>query len=591
MYSIKPKNKRRSTLLLKYSLGLPCLLITLTTQTVFADLSLPANILRIEANMAVDTPEQILNIVDQGVDAGATAILMNDSKATRWGAGEPQQRWLERMKTVANGIKDRALDLGFNTITLGFCSSLASADPNLVTGYPVVNQPMRAAAGKLYPMSTASITNGGFEDHQNNQPIGFDLQDAPGERTFIDGSVSYIGDYSLRADAKDNEMSRIQTTFDVEPNKQHLLVVWLKTEALSARNVMVIIRDADTKKLLTTQWPSLPQDNGKRNYIRKVNNLTTDWTKQKLTFNTQGSTRVSVMLAVFGGTQGSIWWDNLHVRNKPLMNWLRRDDLPTTVTDSNGIALTENEDLAPVIDPNLGNITFPGSYDTYHKTGKISTIPTGKINNGNIVYLSGYHTQVTGRGQVGCSWHNPKVGELVSQVHERLTSEFNPDFYHYNQSEVRTGGAEPLDKQYMSAGAAFAAATADHIQRIQAAGGDADILLWSDMHDPLHNAKEDYYQIASSMENSWEGIDPSSVIIANWWSGSKLRDKAGASLQHFDDLGFKQIIAGYYEEDVEDNFEAWQNAASGIKGIAGSMFYTNFDGYQDLAEFGEYWWQ
>lgn len=565
--------------------------MALSAQTATADLSLPANILRIEANMSTDTPEDILEIVDQGVSAGATAILMNDSKATRWALGEPQERWRERMQTVSDGIKARGLDLGFNTITLGFCSSLASVDQNLVTGYPVSDQPMRASNGKLFPINTAKIFNGGFERADSNLPEGYAFQDAPGERTFIDSTVSYRGNSSLRADARDNQMSRIMTEFDVEPNKQHLLTVWFKTESLTANNVMVIIRDAETNKMLTSQWPSLPGENGRRKYIRKVENLDADWTKQKLAFNTQGASRVKVMLAVFGGTDGSIWWDNLAVKNRPLMNWLRRTDLPTNITNSEGIVLEEGSDFTRVRDPKLGNILYPGTYDTYHWSGRIRTKPNGSIKEGDTVYLSGYHTLVTGKGQVGCSWNNPDVGEAISQVHERLSTEFYPDFYHYNQSEVRTGGAEPLDKQYMTAGAAFAAATADHIQRIQAVSTNTDILLWSDMHDPLHNAVEDYYQIIGSMENSWEGIDPSSVIIANWWSGNKLRTKAAESMQHFDSLGFKQIIAGYYEENVSDNYQAWQSAAKGISGVSGSMFYTNFDDYQDLAEFGEFWWK
>ena len=123
--------------------------------------------------------------------------------------------------------------------------------------------------------------------------------------------------------------------------------------------------------------------------------------------------------------------------------------------------------------------------------------------------------------------------------------------------------------------------------------GNATVLVWADMYDPVHNARDDYYQVRDDFEGSWAGLDPSRVIVVNWWSGDRLRGaEAPGSVAHFAGLGFRQIVAGYYEEDVADNRAAWRRATAGAEDtIVGSMFYTNPDGYRDLAEFGRRWWR
>ena len=75
-----------------------------------------------------------------------------------------------------------------------------------------------------------------------------------------------------------------------------------------------------------------------------------------------------------------------------------------------------------------------------------------------------------------------------------------------------------------------------------------------------------------------------------WWSGSKI-DKHGAqSLQFFAEQGFKQIIGGYYNDDVVENYQAWQAAAQGVGGLEGVMFATWNDDYSELEAFADLWW-
>ena len=51
----------------------------------------------------------------------------------------------------------------------------------------------------------------------------------------------------------------------------------------------------------------------------------------------------------------------------------------------------------------------------------------------------------------------------------------------------------------------------------------AEVVIWSDMFDPNHNAVEKYHLVNGPLTGSWEGL-PKEVIVANWNSG-----KAAAS--------------------------------------------------------------
>ena len=128
---------------------------------------------------------------------------------------------------------------------------------------------------------------------------------------------------------------------------------------------------------------------------------------------------------------------------------------------------------------------------------------------------------------------------------------------------------------------------AQHIKRctelIRAITPDADILVWSDMFDPYHNAKKHpYYLCATSFDESWEGLDRS-VIIVNWNSG-----KRDSSMPFFAQRGHRQIIAGYYDSpDVKTRLEAWLSAADKVDGVIGVMYTTWRSNYSHMAAFHE----
>ena len=98
------------------------------------------------------------------------------------------------------------------------------------------------------------------------------------------------------------------------------------------------------------------------------------------------------------------------------------------------------------------------------------------------------------------------------------------------------------------------------------------------MFDPHHNAVKDYYLVHGDLAGSWNGLDKN-IIFVNWNF-----DKRDQSLKFFADLGHKQVIAGYYDDDVA-NTRKWLDSAAKVNGVVGIMYTTWKHNYDDLERF------
>ena len=184
--------------------------------------------------------------------------------------------------------------------------------------------------------------------------------------------------------------------------------------------------------------------------------------------------------------------------------------------------------------------------------------------------LSGWHALITADAQVGCSWNNPRVIALMRDVHQRLNAEFRPEGFLLNYDEIRTGGFEPADTAYGTSGAAMAASIGKAFADIDAVAPGVRQYFWSDMVDPNHNARADFYQIANTLEGSWATLDPAKVTIIAWYEQADIAARGPLSLKFFADKRFRQIIGSYYDHDVAANHALWQTAMQGVRGITGA---------------------
>ena len=558
------------------------------TQVVGEDIK----VLHISANLVVNTADELLTYVDRAKASGANAVFYSDSKLMSFGLnGTAGSRWDTEIRQFVDGVKARNMKLHFLTIVMGFSGPLLADNPNLTTGYPIKNQLLRAVDGELRPISTAALANGGFENYTDDRPDAWGFQDAVGERTFIDTEVKRSGQASFRADAQNGASSRIFTSLPVKKFHQYTLRLWIKAENLTADNLLVLVRDENNlDRNLTNLRLSTPREGGGRTYFNRPNDLTLDWTEVRIAFNSLNATEVNLALTVFGGQQGSVWWDDVSVLDTPVLNWLNRDDLPRSIAHRDGTALQFEQDVFLPVDEQLGQSRFPGSYDTQHSSPTVRIKSSARIQNGDTVAISGYHALPTANGQVSASWNNPEIYRKMRTVHQALQNEFQPDGYLLNYSEIRTGGWEPSDTQYATSGQALAASIQQAYADLSEVAPQAEHFFWSDMVSPEHNAVANYYQVNNTLDGSWNTLDPEKVTIATWWEGEKITRKGPSDLAFFSDLGFKQLVGAYYDEDVADNYNRWQTAAEGVDGIIGSVFATWIKNYSNIEAFGDLWW-
>ena len=106
------------------------------------------------------------------------------------------------------------------------------------------------------------------------------------------------------------------------------------------------------------------------------------------------------------------------------------------------------------------------------------------------------------------------------------------------------------------------------------------IYVWNDMFDPNHNAVPGpYYLVNGPLTGSWDGLDKD-VIILPWYF-----EKRDASLKFFADRGNKQVIAGYYDDDV-NKVRDWLTAAKKVPGgVLGVMYTTWKNDYANIEKF------
>ena len=94
--------------------------------------------------------------------------------------------------------------------------------------------------------------------------------------------------------------------------------------------------------------------------------------------------------------------------------------------------------------------------------------------------------------------------EEVKRANELL----RPAAFFMSHDELRVMNQCALCRsQHMTPGELLAWNVRKATQIIREIRPDAEIWVWSDMFDPMHNAVDDYYAVNGSLEGSWKGLD------------------------------------------------------------------------------------
>ncbi len=520
--------------------------------------------------------EKARDIMERAAAAGYNGVVLADYKLNI----------LDRVPNFyfdhARQFKQIANELGLEIIPavapMGYSDGLLAHDPNLAEGLPVRDARfvVKDRVAVLENSQVNLLPGGGFEEHRNHSASGWSFQDSPGQASFIDTREKYAGRSSLRwtdpgrqaASTKGN--ARVSRVVAVSPWRQYHASVWIKTR--------------DYKSFNTVRLFAMGSDGRVLSHSNLGVQLNQDWTQHHIVFNSLENAEIRLYCGTWGGTEGTLWMDELALEETAFVNLLRREGCPLLVRDERGQVLAEGQDYAPLHDPKVGRTPWAGGYDVWHEPPQLTIPASSKIPDGHKLVVHFFHTVTIYDNQVVCCLGHPKVFQILEDQVRRVERLFAPKTYFLSHDEIRLANwCESCHQEGRSAGALLAANVRQCAAIVRKVNPHAGLCVWSDMFDPHHNAKKDFYLVNGDLTGSWEGL-PKDIVIANWNHGH-----AEESLAFFGKRGHDQVLAGFYDSDPRQ-IAAWLNQGKGLSATPGVMYTTWQDDFSKLEDFAQAAW-
>jgi len=524
-------------------------------------------------NLLVDkNADTLIGLLERAGKSGYNGVVLADYKFNI--LAKMPERYTKNVARVKEAAAKAGIEIIPAIFPIGYSSGLLAHDPNLAEGMPVKEAPfvVKGTEAVLVPDPPAALVNGGLEEVKGDRFVGFSYQDDPGKTTFADRDVVHGGKVSCRMQdiGKENAngVCRLIQKVKVRPHACYRFSCWVKTQDLVLKGEFKLLA-------LGAKGRSLTFHTG---HVKP----TQDWAQVEVVFNSLDETQVSLYVGQWGGKSGTMWLDDLELKELALVNVLRRDGCPLVVASADGQTVyEEGKDFQPVRDAKLGTDPWAGEYAFRHAGAALRLTENARIKDGDKLRVSWYHpVQVHGE-QMMCCLSDPKVYELLRDQAKRVNDLLQPTTFFMSHDEIRVAGwCRDCDRSGKTPGALLAANVSRCVEIIKEVNPKAKIVVWSDMFDPNHNAVDNYYLCNGTLAESWKGL-PADVMIANWNGG-----KAAASLKWFAERGHSQVMAGYYDDGL-DNFKKWTAAAKGLPKVSGFMYTTWQNKYELLEDYGK----
>ncbi|MFN7997548.1 MAG: carbohydrate binding domain-containing protein [Bryobacteraceae bacterium] len=471
---------------------------------------------------------------------------------------------LAKFKEFCDGLHLEIIPAGFKT---GYGGSILSHDPNLAEGLAVEGALFVAGKteARFVPDSPARLANSGFEEFKGDRANGFQEQDQPGHRSFVDRSVFHSGKASLRLENFGETaagVARVQQEIRVTPNRCYRISAWVKTEGAEPGTLFSLKAfTADHRDLSPFEPPLAP---------------TGGWTKVTTAFNSWYADRIFLNAGVFEGVRGKVWVDDLAIEEVGLMNVIRRDGTPLQVRDEKtGTIYKEGQDFAPVRDAKL-------DFQWEHEMPVIRLQAGGRIHPGARLRVDYYHGTTIYRDQVVACPSEPRVDAIWRQQFPLVEKYVAPRKYLLELDEMRAmNRCEACRRRNMGAAEMVGDVMNRVYRMVREFNPKAGVYVWSDMFDPNHNAVEQYYLVNGDLRDTVKYL-PKDTGVVCWYY-----EKRRASLDFFSKLGFHTIGAAYYDADDLENPKGWLDALAETPGAEGIMYTTWSSKYKLLGAFGD----
>lgn len=474
------------------------------------------------------------------------------------------EAYFRRLEEVRKICQRLHLELIPAVFSIGYGGGILSHNRYLAEGLPVKDALFIVNGNEAIhvPDPPVQIVNGGFEEFTGNRLHGFAFHDQPGEVSFVDTKVKRSGNASVRFEnftANLHGHGRIMQEVSVKPYRCYRMSIWVKTEGLQPAGSFRMLVLADGRDLAPRTFQIPP---------------TSDWRKVTMIFNSQRYKRVRVYAGVWGARSGRFWLDDWTIEEIGPLNVLRRPGTPVIVKSEDGsILYEEGKDYAPLIDPNFHLWT---NFDRPDPTLKI--LPNSRIKDGQRLRVSWYHPMLIYESQVTVCMGEPEVYEIFEHEAALLWERLRYRKALLNMDEVRMGGTcQACEGKDMAR--LLGECITKQVQALRRYNPKVEVYVWSDMLDPNHNARSDYYLVQGDFTGSWNHV-PKDLIIAVW--GGAPREK---SLHFFAEQGFRTLIACYYDAPTLDEVKGWLELAKRTPKVVGFMYTTWERKYELLCDF------
>lgn len=331
------------------------------------------------------------------------------------------------------------------------------------------------------------------------------------------------------------------------------------TRAFTSGPFRLIVQTEDGRNL--TPWTSQVPPN-------------TDWRELRWGFNSLWYDHVKISIGVPAPASGKAWVDGVRVEEVGLLNVLRRPGTPVTVRAADGDTVySEGRDYGRIVDAEL-NFRFD------HDGPPIRLLPGSRIRAGQRLRVSYYHGVSINTGQTTVCMGEPKTYEIWKEVIRQMHSAVAPPRYVLSMDEIRQGGTcEACRGRNM--GQLVGECLTRQFQMMREVNPKVDVWVWSDMLDPHHNARGNYYLVQGDYNGSWRHV-PKEMGILTWYY-----ERRAQSLPFFSNLGFRTLGGAYYDADTLDNPRGWLEELVKTPNAQGICYTTWQRKYALLADFGK----
>src|SRR5262249_1793602 len=268
--------------------------------------------------------DDALALIARAAKAGYNGVVLADYKFNI----------LERMpaKYVKNveRVKEAATAAGIEIIPtvfpVGYSDGLLHHDANLAEGVPVRDAPfiVKHSVATLVPDPAARLVNGDLQETKGDRFVGFAFQDEPGKATFADREVTHHGKVSCRMEdpgkASASGNCRLTQRVKVRPFACYRLSCWVKTQDMKPASPFHLVARGKAGRRLTFH----------EGHLKPAQ----DWTQVEVVFNNLNETEVQIYVGQWNGGTGKLWLDEIDLQELALVNVLRRDGCPVTVTSA-----------------------------------------------------------------------------------------------------------------------------------------------------------------------------------------------------------------------------------------------------------------